>query len=398
MEEFEKILNDRVQEFMRLDSTRRDFHHGIVKNPFPDVPYVELMGQIKSLLKAESKLPHLYRNHKIVYPAGVSIEQCSTLSTSRYKATLVSGERGADLTGGFGIDSMALSDVCKHLDYYEINEDLARVVQHNFAVLEKANITLHATDGLEDIAANDKKYDFIYLDPARRDDKKDRVYRIEDCSPNVLQWQDVLLESSRVVMTKLSPMVDISLVSREMKSVKEIHVVALKGEVKEILVVQERGYEGGLDIFSVDIDGEDKVPFVYKKRTDVSVEIDTAVDYRYLYDVSAAMRKAGVADDYAASMGLKKVGVGTFLYTSGERVEGFAGRAFEVVEEVNRKSVKKLLPSLKANVVTRNYPMRADELKRQLKIKDGSDDDFVIGFSSGEKKYHNIYCRRIKNS
>jgi hypothetical protein len=110
------------------------------------------------------------------------------------------------------------------------------------------------------------------------------------------------------------------------------------------------------------------------------------------------MRKAGVADDYAASMGLKKVGVGTFLYTSGERVEGFAGRAFEVVEEVNRKSVKKLLPSLKANVVARNYPMRADELKRQLKIKDGSDDDFVIGFSSGEKKYHNIYCRRIKNS
>ena len=398
MDKFENILDDRVQEFMRLDSTKCDFYRGIVKNPFPEVPYIELMGQIKSLLKAESKLPHLYKNHKIVYPSGVSIEQCSTLSTSRYKASLVSGERGVDLTGGFGIDSMALSDVCKHLDYYEINEDLARVVQHNFAVLEKTNITVYAFDGLQDIEANDKKYDFIYLDPARRDDKKDRVYRIEDCSPNVLQWQDVLLESSSVVMTKLSPMVDVALISREMKCVKEIHVVALKGEVKEILVLQERGYGDCPDVFSVDIDGEDRPPFVYKKRANVSVEIDTVGDYSYLYDMSAAMRKAMVADDYAASMGLKKVGVGTFLYSSVERVEGTAGRVFEVVGEVNRKSVKKLLPTLKANVFTRNYPMRADELKRLLKIKDGSDDDFVIGFSSGEKKYHNIYCKRIKNN
>ena len=117
----------------------------------------------------------------------------------------------------------------------------------------------------------------------------------------------------------------------------------------------------------------------------------------YLYDVSAAMRKAGVGDGYAMELGLKKVGRGTALYTSRECVEGFAGRVFDVVGEVNRKNVKTLLPALKANVVCRNYPERADVLKKNLKLKDGSDDDFVIGFSCGEKKYKILYCKRVKN-
>ena len=109
------------------------------------------------------------------------------------------------------------------------------------------------------------------------------------------------------------------------------------------------------------------------------------------------MRKAGVGDGYAMELGLKKVGRAPALYTSREYVEGFAGRVFEVVGEVNRKNVKTLLPVLKANVVCRNYPERADVLKKNLKLKDGSDDDFVIGFSCCEKKYKILYCKRVKN-
>lgn len=395
MDRYKNLLDDEVQKYMRLDTTRRDFVKGVVKNPFANVPYIELMNQIKGMLKAEKKLPHLYKNHKIVYPAGVSIEQCSTLSTARYKSSLVAGESGADLTGGFGVDSMALCEVCSRLDYYEINSELAHVAAHNFDVMGKTNVAVHATDGLQEILANEKKYDFIYLDPARRDDKSARVYLIEDCVPNVIEWQDTLMDKTDVIMTKLSPMVDINVISREMKCVEQIHVVALKGEVKEILVIQKKGHEGVADVFSVDIENDNDAPFVYKKIDDVKCEMGD-VD-NYLYDVSAAMRKAGVGDGYAMELGLKKVGRGTALYTSREYVEGFAGRVFEVVGEVNRKNVKTLLPALKANVVCRNYPERADVLKKNLKLKDGSDDDFVIGFSCGEKKYKILYCKRVKN-
>ena len=123
MDRYKNLLDDEVQKYMRLDTTRRDFVKGVVKNPFANVPYIELMNQIKGMLKAEKKLPHLYKNHKIVYPAGVSIEQCSTLSTARYKSSLVAGECGADLTGGFGVVRMALCEVCSRLDYYEINSE-----------------------------------------------------------------------------------------------------------------------------------------------------------------------------------------------------------------------------------------------------------------------------------
>ncbi|MDD4820422.1 MAG: hypothetical protein PHD21_06275 [Flavobacteriales bacterium] len=398
MDIFSELLKPEVQEYIRSESVQKAFLHSVVKNPFPEIPFSVLMNQIKGILKSKNKLPHLSKNRQIIYPEGISIEQCSSLHTAQYKASLIGQiQRGADLTGGFGVDSMSFSEKSDTWDYFEINQTLANIVRHNIAVIGHSNVNVHAADGIKSISQTSQKYDFIYSDPARRDKNASKVFSIKDCTPDVSDYQDVLLQAAPMVMTKLSPMLDISMAINEMHHVSEVHVVGVRGEVKEILLIQKRDFVGVPHIYSVDFFAEKEKPYVFSSVFQKNTSMCNSLPKKYIYDISATMRKASLGDEYAESLGLEKLHPNTLLYTSEKCIENFCGRVFCVVAEVNKKTVASFLTQGKANIICRNFSDTAELLHKKWKVKNGGD-DFILSFKDIENKYRTLYANKVKFS
>ena len=239
------LLSDDIQDFVRSDEAARMLSSGIVKSPFPDVSPSALSIQIKGFLKSKNKLPRLSSVRDILYPKGISMEQCSGQAASFYKASIAPhGALGVDITGGFGVDAMALSRNFSRFRYFETDRELAAVAAHNFAVMGLDNITAACADGVAEVTGGTDNYDFIFADPARRDTNSSRVYRIEDCTPDIVSCSTGLLEKSPVLMVKLSPMLDIHSALASLPHTREVHTVGVRGEVRELLFVISRGYDG----------------------------------------------------------------------------------------------------------------------------------------------------------
>lgn len=393
------LLSDDIQDFVRSDEAARMLSSGIVKSPFADVPPAALSTQIKGFLKSKNKLPRLSSVRGILYPKGISMEQCSGQASSFYKAMIAPcGESGADITGGFGADTMALSRSFSRFRYFETDRGLTSVAAHNFAVMGLDNISAACADGVAEVTGGKDSYDFIFADPARRDANSSRVYRIEDCTPDIVSCCDDLLEKTPVLMVKLSPMLDISAALRSLPHTREVHTVGVRGEVRELLFVISRGYEGSVGLFSADFASEqDESPFVFKGVYGQKDEVLFSGYGKYVYDVSATLRKSGLADAYAASLGLRKLHPHTWLYTSDVLCDGFCGRVFRVEAPVGKKDLKKLLPDLRASVISRNYPATAESLRRSFGLKDSAD-MFLIAFCDINNKNIVLLSARQKFS
>ena len=388
------ILTREFQDFIRSDRASELLSGGVFASPFNGISPQELATQIKGYRKALEKLPRLAARQGIVYPSGLSMEQCSSEATARYKAALLpEGRRCADLTGGFGIDTLALSERFAQVDYYETQVELARIAAHNFSVLEADNISVHSEDGLAALETG-QEYDLIYADPARRDTHAHRVFSVTDCTPDIASAKELLLSRSRRLLVKLSPMLDIAATLRIFPQTSQVHVVAVRNEVKELLLVIERGfcgqavccaadlYPGREDrIFSGDFPGAHSVLPVSEAQ-------------QYLYDPSAALRKAGLADAYGLSAGLFKLHPSTGLYTSPQRIEGFQGRVFRTLGTVNRKNIEEYFPQRRASVVTRNYPAAAASLARDFRLKD-SERMFLIAFRDDRNRPLLLAAERV---
>ena len=235
------ILTYEFQTFIRSDRASALLSGGVFASPFNDISPQELATQIKGYRKALEKLPRLAARQGIVYPPGVSLEQCSSEATARYKASLLpEGRRCADLTGGFGIDTLALSERFAQVDYYETQAELARIAAHNFSVLGADNIAVHSEDGLAALETTQEEYDLIYADPARRVTHAHRVFSVADCTPDIASAKDLLLSRSRRLLIKLSPMLDIAATLRIFPQTSQVHVVAVRNEVKELLLRPSR--------------------------------------------------------------------------------------------------------------------------------------------------------------
>lgn len=393
------LLSDDIQDFVRSDEAARMLSSGIVKSPFPDVSPSALSVQIKGFLKSKNKLPRLSSVRGILYPKGISMEQCSGQAASFYKASIAPhGALGVDITGGFGVDAMALSRNFSHFRYFETDRELAAVAAHNFAVMGLDNITAACADGVAEVAGGTDNYDFIFADPARRDTNSSRVYRIEDCTPDIVSCSTGLLEKSPVLMVKLSPMLDIHSALASLPHTREVHTVGVRGEVRELLFVISSGYEGPAELFSADFAYEqDESPFVFKGVYGQKDEVFFSGYEKYVYDVSATLRKSGLADAYAVSLGLRKLHPHTWLYTSDVLYDGFCGRVFRVEAPVGKKDLKKLLPDSRASVISRNYPATAESLRRSFGLKDSAD-MFLIAFRDINNKNIVLLSTRQKFS
>ena len=342
---------------------------------YPQVDMRVAATQIEGRRLATSKLPSWAAAEGVIFPVRLSMEQCSSEQTARYKASLVGGERLADLTGGFGIDCSYMSDGFNETTYIERNEELCRIATHNFALLKKRITVVNGNS--EELLASLAPQDWIFVDPARRSASGGKVVALSDCEPDVCQLEDLLLQKAKRVMVKCSPMLDISQAMRELHSVSEVHVVSVGNECKELLFVLGGDMVGEPVIHTINFRGDSAQVLTYT----IAEELEAVCDYtasvsRYLYEPNSSLMKAGCFRLPATRWGLKKLHRNTHLYTSDTLVKDFSGRVFEVknTDGFGKNELKRLSSELKkANIAVRNFPERPEALRKRLKLGDGGD-------------------------
>lgn len=332
------------------------------------------LDQIAGRQKSRTKLPSWTEVDDLIFPPSVSMEQCSSEATASYKSSLVSGESLVDLTGGFGVDFSFLANRFSSAVYVERQEHLCHIAEHNFKELGLSHVQV-VNDDAEHYLATMSVVDLIYLDPARRDGAGNRVFRLDDCTPNVVQLLDLLLTKGRQVMIKLSPMLDVSQALRQLRGVSEVHIVSVAGECKELLLLLSAKHEGDVKIVCVN-DGQ---TFTYRLGEPVvmpmqwSGELPAKGDL-YLYEPNASMMKAGCFGQLAQRYGLQAVAQQSHLFVAERPISDFQGRKFVVndITTLNSKELKQKLAGItQANVAVRNFPLKAAELAKRLRLKDG---------------------------
>ena len=341
------------------------------KSKFDAISSKELAQQIEGKKKCTNKLPTWFKTAKIYYPPKVNIEQSSSEKTAFYKASLLQGKSLLDVTGGFGVDSYFFSQRIARVTLCEISKELAQITAYNLHLLGAGDIKVVNTDGIEYLKNYDGIFDWIYIDPSRRDESKGKVFKLSDCTPDITAHLDLLKEKSKGILLKTSPLLDITKGLKELKSVEEIHIVAVNNEVKEVLWIIKNTNQLEPLIKTINLKGSGDEVFVFNRSDENSIQSEFSVPLKYLYEPNAAILKAGAFKTTANQFHLKKLHEHTHLYTS-EKEVNFPGRIFKILSTYpyNKKSFTALQVE-KANITIRNFPVSVADLRKKHKIKEG---------------------------
>lgn len=395
------LLHPAVQQFIR-DHEHHDSTQLLLKyKTIEGVPIGVIVDQINGRRKAAEKLPTFYKNHLIVYPPGLNLEQCSSEKAGLYKSELLREEflgkevnNIADLTGGFGVDTYSLSKICKRVYYIEPNQLLLTFARHNHTQLEAKNIqhlNITAEQYLQDYS---DELDVVFIDPSRRVSGNKKVFKFSDCEPNVVALQQTIVERTTQLLIKASPLIDLQQGLKELKNVKRIVVVAANNECKEVLFLCEKDFTGEPKITAVNLIADSTESFNFLHQEERDADVLFADPAQYLYEPNAAILKAGAFKMIALRNSLNKVNPNTHLYTSDAVAVDFPGRIFKLEAAVKSdpKEVTRFFPDRKANVITRNYPLPVVALKKKLKLNDGGS-QYLIAFTGIRQKYLYVASR-----
>lgn len=361
------ILNREIQEYINAN-LNTDLHSLLLKkSPFPEVTMQQLVQQIKGKKVALKKFPFLLKDN-IIFPPNLNLEQASSQATAEFKAGNLEGKKFLDLTSGFGIDAYFLSQKFEEVTLVEQNTELLEIVKHNWTVLNRnANFI---NENLENfLAKNQKKFDLIYLDPARRDEHKNKKFLLEDLSPNLLEIQDQLFNFSNEVLIKLSPLIDISYLISVLNHIVEIQIIAVKNEVKELLGFLKKNQNGENKLITCTNLESDEPSFSFQYHWEKEAVSEYSEPLQYLYIPNNAVLKSGGFNSISEHFNLKKLHPNTHFYTSDDLRTDFPGRILRI-EIIESKAVKK---GEKYNIISKNYPLTPDEIKKKYKIKDGGE-------------------------
>ena len=391
---------------------------------FPDVDMPYALDQIKGWQTARRKLPTWAACDGIVYPPHLSMEQCSSEPTAQYKLNLAMewarrvdhASSMTDLTGGFGVDFSFTSCAFASATYVERNAQLCHMVEHNLPLLGIDNAKVVCADAVDYLSTLDMQT-MIFLDPARRDQHGAKTVMLADCTPDVVQLLPQLLKKSRFTMLKLSPMLDWHKAVEDLHGmVREVHIVSVGGECKELLLVLSEEIESELKVFCADLEAgggsgeaglsggssssscsslssEPSFPRTPSSPSTPSLSASLFVyapgssspapnsklktqNSKFLHEPNASIMKAGCFDELAATYGVSPVSRNSHLFLSAEPVDGFPGRSFSIerVTTLNKRELRQALAGIeKANIATRNFPLSVAELRKRLKLKDGGD-------------------------
>ena len=347
-----------------------------------------MLQQVEGRQRTHDKLPTFAQIEDWWYPVRLSCEQCSSEATARYKAAIIRqlGKKQdilIDLTGGYGVDTYFLSEQTTQAHYVERNEELCRIAQHNFQIANKP-IHVHNTSAEDflaqysmagSVSSDVKKEVVVYLDPARRDAHGGKVFRIEDCEPNIIKILPSLRAISNTTLIKFSPMLDITSALQSLGNEWDVHVVALHNEVKEIIFVT-----GNNRIHAVNIlhEGNDQFSFTRSEEKSALCAMADCI-CEYIYEPNAAIIKAGAFRLVAERFQLHKLDHNTHLYTADQLTENFPGRVWKVIAQPikNQRDIA-ALGIQRAAILTRNYPLTPEELRKKFKVQE-SDSHFLIG-------------------
>jgi hypothetical protein len=333
-----------------------------------------LAEQIEAKKKCKTKLPTWYNTENIYYPNKLNIEQTSSEITAQYKSNLVKGNSIIDLTGGFGVDAFYFSKQFKEVTHCELDANLSEIVAHNFKTLNVNQINTVTTDGIHYLKNSDAVFNCIYIDPSRRHDSKGKVFYLKDCLPDVTKHLDLLFKHSTTILIKVSPMLDISIGLSELKWVKNIHVVAVDNDVKELLFLLEANFEEDVSIKTVNLVENNHQVFDFKISEEKQTKPSFCKPKNYLYEPNSAIMKAGAFNTVSKMLLVDKLHKHSHLYTSEKEIE-FPGRRFKIIDVLpySKKVIAKQFSKTKANITTRNFPETVSQIRAKFNIKDGGE-------------------------
>ena len=361
------------------------------------------LDQIAGRQKAKVKLPSWFttagramgenvdESSLLVFPPHISMEQCSSEQTARYKKNLLDRllpsfldrdrSRTAhfiDVTGGFGVDFSYLAQGFAEATYVERQEHLCEIARHNFPLLGLPHANVICKELESPLELTDLQDAVVFIDPARRDTNGNRTYAIGDCTPNILGFIGELLQRTALVMVKLSPMLDwhqtvedLNRACESKDAVREVHIVSTQNECKELLIVLSERYESALEVHCVN----DEETFVFSPNASVAQSSVVASEPQKLYVPNASIMKAGCFMEIENTFGIRQIGKNSHLFV-GDSVSAFPGRVFNIlcVTTMNKKELKSALSGIdRANIATRNFPLSPELLRKRLKVKDGGD-------------------------
>lgn len=361
-----------------------------------DTAYI--LQQIEGWQRLRTKVPSWAAVDGLRYPPRLALEQCSGEKAARYKADVVErllpeGATMVDLTGGLGVDFSFVAKHFREATYIERNVMLAEIAAHNFPLLGLEHAHCLAGDGTE-LLRTMSTVDLLFLDPARRDAAGRKTVLLEDCEPNVIELLPLFREKAHYVMLKLSPMLDLHRAMSQLDCTEEVHIVAERGECKDLLLVLNMQQKQMVSptIFCCD---EETFSFRVDEES-TALPAYASIPLRYLYEPNAAILKAGAYKLPAVRFGLQKFHPNSHLYTSDKCIENFPGRTFEVLRysHFNKQELKAFQGDVRqANLTVRNFPASVAELRKRLKIKEGGD-EYWFTTTCGEDEHLLIACKK----
>lgn len=385
-------MNTATQEFIRQhreDDVRQLALKGTDKGEV-DLPLA--LQQIAGWQVARRKLPTWAACDGLLYPPHLSMEQCSSEQTAKYKAGLAGqGESFYDLTGGLGVDFYYMSQGFNSRTYVEQQDHLCNIARHNFNALDLTCSVV--CDNAANVLQGISHADCIYLDPARRDNHGARTYALEDCTPNILEQRNLLLQKAKRVIVKLSPMLDWHKAVNDLSYVKEVHIVSVQNECKELLLVL--GHETLEDLRVVCVNEAQTFEFVTQHVTEHNPVYNQKP--LFLYEPNASIMKAGCFMEVADYYQIGEVFTNSHLFVSDHEIPDFPGRGFhiEAITSMNKRELKAALQGIeRANITVRNFPISVAELRKRLRLKDGGE-VYIFATTVAEGTHQLFICRKI---
>lgn len=388
--DFTNLLSPEVQTFINQNIDSDINKLLLKKSPFPNVTIQEIVQQIKGKKVAQRKFPFLLKEN-VVFPPKLNLEQASSQSTAEYKSKDLKGKSFLDLTSGFGIDAYFLSQNFEEVTLVEQNPDLIKIVEHNWKTLKRKaefinqNLETFIKSLREPQTDDFRKFEVVYLDPARRDHNNKKKFLLEDLSPNLLEIEEKLNSISDRIIVKLSPLIDISYLVSELQNINEIKIIAVRNEVKELVLII-KNQETITDIQNTKITcvnleyDEPEFSFYINEEKNAISEFSESLNFLYIPNNS--ILKAGAFNMMSEKFGLKKLHPNTHFYTSESKIENFPGRVLQV-EKVDGKDLKK---NDQFNIISKNYPLKPEEIKKKYKLKDGGNHYLIFTQSINGKE------------
>ena len=428
------MLNEATRQFVCQHSDDDVRRLALQAHATPDVDLPMALDQIRGRQTARQKLPSWAAIDGIVFPPHLSMEQCSSEQTAQYKAQLlvrllqsdfamesVKNAHFIDLTGGFGVDFVAMAQAVSNFSeqenfsqndhpnrfiYVERNEHLCALARHNFPLLGLPNVEI-VCDTAENFLENPSslhtpRSSIIFLDPARRDAHGQRTYALADCTPNVLELRDELFKNADFIVLKLSPMLDWHRTVEELKTVSEVHIVSVANECKELLLVLRKKVQktrifcvNDQQKFSYEVENDEKTVPCIEKTASLS-------EKKYLYIPNSSVMKAGCFAELCDRFHLAALAPNSHLFVKTDESEpsdtkndDFPGKIFQIsaISSMNKRDLRENLQGIdRANIATRNFPMKPEELRRRLKIKEGGD-NYIFATTLANGKHVLIVCK-----